>query len=77
VKADDKVKFDFKILDKIGRLETENESLKCCGNCKKHDEPECPHWKVDYDCGAYYPDCNYYCNDWQSDGLAREEREGK
>ena len=65
VKATDKVGFDFEILDKIDKLEKENESLQCCGNCgTKYDHCFWKHsWK--------------YCPHWQTDGLTRAEREGK
>ena len=40
------------------------EAMKCCGNCKLY--LEC------------FQSCYYrICDNWQSDGLSREEREGK
>ena len=38
------------------------ENLKCCGNCK-HSYPHC--------CRGGY------CSNWTTDGMTREEREGK
>lgn len=42
-------------------------NLECCGNCDVYGL--CKHYNRVL--------ANSYCSDWQSDGLTREEREGK
>jgi len=44
-------------------LKTENDNLRCCGNCGKHYK-DC-HNELSYE----------FCDKWQTDGLTREERE--
>ena len=52
------------------------EAMKCCGNCQWSISRNCKDWQRYRDCGSY-PALDSYCDKWQSDGLAREEREGK
>jgi hypothetical protein len=55
-------------------LKTENNNLRCCGNCKHIGQGY-----EDYYCELNGHDIqpNHYCDQWQTDGLSREEREGK
>ena len=52
------------------------EAMKCCGNCQWSISRNCKDWQRYRDCGSY-PALDSYCDQWQSDGLTREEREGK
>lgn len=45
------------------------EDLKCCGNCGAETR-DCIYWKSDVG-------CNGYCSSWTTDGLTRDERDGK
>ena len=52
-------------------LKTENDNLRCCGNCthieQGYEEYFCVRTRLDVQ-------PNHYCDKWQSDGLTREER---
>lgn len=48
-------------------LKTENNNLRCCGNCGAETR-DCVYWKSEVG-------CNGYCSRWQTDGLTREDRE--
>jgi len=75
---------------KIKELEQQVKDMKCCGNCKYFDiflkregKPYLEHETIDYDCSFWengdYQDpkgFNYYCKNWQFDGLSQKEREG-
>ena len=59
------------LLRRFDVLGKENESLMCCGNCKKH--------KQGYTTGCSFNGMSSsdYCQDYQTDGLTRADREGK
>lgn len=49
------------------------ENLCCCGNCWKYEARECSQY-LDYMKTGQYPTANHYCDKWESDSIARQER---
>ena len=73
-----KLMFDFEYYDKAkAELLRRFEDSKCCGNCNLGYSFECIQWQRYKNEGGDYPIEGRYCANWQSDGLTREEREGK
>ena len=52
------------------------EALKCCGNCTQHESRQCPKYD-EYRRTGLWTLAWHYCDHYKSDGLTREEREGK
>lgn len=56
----------------IGKLKTDIENLKCCGNCGNITMPQCPSYYV----GMLSSDYNVWqvCDVWSTDGLIAKLR---
>lgn len=63
-------------LEHLEALEKENESLKCCGNCKWRRFTLMGYYCHEY-CSVEVLESSGYCPQWQSDGMTRAERKGK
>lgn len=77
-RLDNSWKREDKINNDVLNLSLENNNLRCCGNCDLGYTLQCPMWKKykENRDGDYPAECGY-CSNWTTDGLTREEREGK
>jgi hypothetical protein len=67
---------DIRVNNELNAARKRARDLECCGNCTQHETRQCPKYD-EYRRTGLWTLAWHYCDHYDSDGMTREEREGK